>query len=280
MTRLLPPHAFSNVPRVFCPPVPARSATSAQTSMAPAASHTPFPATPSCPFCRVPFTSDGVRLIRVDFPSAGAGAAHSGYSTPTSAARRALSPMPTPAVDADDDVLLYSPGRDREHPLSLSARSEAKLLEHRVAKVATKKCSVEEVVTLQRELQDWLRADGKHDDQAALKLSAALLRAIILNHTAHTQATEHAKSVEAALKEKLDEVQAAKDQLEAELRREREREREKEKERLRERERAHHQLIQRWMPTIDAAASSPPHSKLAAWPPALRQKTPAPSPRA
>ena len=62
--------------------------------------------------------------------------------------------------------------------------------------------------------------------------------------------------------------------------REREREREKEKERLRERERAHHQLIQRWMPTIDAAASSPPHSKLAAWPPALRQKTPAPSPRA
>lgn len=180
---------------------------------------TPPRQTPSCPFCRVPFTSDGVRLIRVDFPSAGAGAAHSGYSTPTSAARRALSPMPTPAVDADDDVLLYNPGRDREHPLSLSARSEAKLLEHRVAKVATKKCSVEEVVTLQRELQDWLRADGKHDDQAALKLSAALLRAIILNHTAHTQATEHAKSVEAALKEKLDEVQAAKDQLEAELRR-------------------------------------------------------------
>jgi hypothetical protein len=40
-------------------------------------------------------------------------------------------------------------------------QAEARQLEHRVAQVATKKCSVEEVTNLHRELQEWL--DGEED---------------------------------------------------------------------------------------------------------------------
>ncbi|CCM02688.1 uncharacterized protein FIBRA_04794 [Fibroporia radiculosa] len=113
----------------------------------------------------------------------------------------------------EDDILLFNPG-------TLKTRAEARRLEYKVAKVAAKKCSLEEVTTLQKELQDWLQSDVKRDDQSAsLQLSAALLRAIIVNHLAHKQATEMAKTVEANLKEKLDEVEAAKEQLESELRR-------------------------------------------------------------
>jgi len=102
----------------------------------------------------------------------------------------------------------------------MKARAEARRLEHKVAKVAAKKCSLEEVTTLRKELEDWLQSDVKRDDQSAsLQLSAALLRAIIVNHLAHKQATDMARAVETNLKEKLEEVQAAKEQLEAELRR-------------------------------------------------------------
>ena len=44
-------------------------------------------------------------------------------------------------------------------------RAEARRLEDKVAKVAAKKCSVEEVSTLHKELQEWLTSDVKQDDQ-------------------------------------------------------------------------------------------------------------------
>ena len=53
----------------------------------------------------------------------------------------------------------------------------------------------------------------------ALQLSAALLRAILVNHVSHSEANKQSRSVELAMKEKLDEMEASHNKLEAELRR-------------------------------------------------------------
>jgi hypothetical protein len=53
----------------------------------------------------------------------------------------------------------------------------------------------------------------------ALSLSAALLRAILMNHSAHSEASKNAKFIENNLKAKIDELEEARDKLEAELRR-------------------------------------------------------------
>ncbi len=57
----------------------------------------------------------------------------------------------------EDDVLLFKPGHTK-------TRAAARRLESKVAQVAAKKCSVEEVTTLHKELQDWLQSD-RLDDQ-------------------------------------------------------------------------------------------------------------------
>lgn len=164
---------------------------------------------PSCPFCRVTFTADTVRLIRVDFGSS------SGWTTPRGPTPRGAlieDQDPLGDVGQDDDVLLLNPG-------FLKTRAEARRLEHKVAKVAAKKCSVEEVSTLHKELQEWLTSDVKSEDQmSSLHLSAALLRAILVNHLAHSEATKLAKSVEAHLKQRLEVAESSKSQLEEELR--------------------------------------------------------------
>ncbi|KAI0360707.1 hypothetical protein OH77DRAFT_1392572 [Trametes cingulata] len=163
---------------------------------------TPSRLTPACPFCREQFSSDAVRLIRIDFGS--------GWSTP----KRTTIEAHNHAHDHDigeDDVLLLNPG-------TLKTRAEARRLESKVAKVAAKKCSVEEVTTLHKELQDWLNSDKLDDQTSSLQLSAALLRAILVNHVAHSEATRIAKNVEANLRERLEEAQNEKEKLEAELR--------------------------------------------------------------
>lgn len=53
---------------------------------------------------------------------------------------------------------------------------------------------------------------------SSLHLSAALLRAILVNHLAHSEATKLAKNVETHLKQRLEEVESSKSQLEEELR--------------------------------------------------------------
>ncbi|GLB40939.1 putative ring finger [Lyophyllum shimeji] len=167
---------------------------------------TPSRLLPVCPFCRETFTGDSVRLIRMDFNS-------SGWSTP-----RRMPPHPIEQSQADfaemwarkTERLLLSDGCSR-------TRQEARRLEDKVAKVAAKKCSVEEVSTLHRELEEWLTSDVK-DDQTALHLSAALLRAILMNHLAHSEASRNAKTVEANLKAKVDDLEITTEKLEAELR--------------------------------------------------------------
>ncbi|KAL4063804.1 hypothetical protein J3A83DRAFT_4361901 [Scleroderma citrinum] len=160
---------------------------------------------PVCPFCREHFTSDDVRLIRIDF-SAG------GYSVPR---RRGLSQE---APNATEQQPLREDRFPIIEPTFSRSRVEARRLEDKVAKVAAKKCSVEEVSTLHQELQDWLTHDESSDSQvSSLTLSAALLKAILMNHFAHSEATKMAKNVEATLKGKLDDMELTVAKLEVEL---------------------------------------------------------------
>ncbi|KAI9566071.1 hypothetical protein HD554DRAFT_2279450 [Boletus coccyginus] len=158
---------------------------------------------PVCPFCREHFSSDDVRLIRIDFSA-------SGYATPR---RRGGT------HEARDTSLHSAPRFPIVEPGFSRTRAEARRLEDKVAAVAAKKCSVEEVSTLHQELQEWLTHDEKQqDDQvSSLALSAALLRAILVNHFAHSEATKMAKSAEATLKGKLDDMDLSVTKLEAEL---------------------------------------------------------------
>ena len=97
---------------------------------------------PACPFCRETFTIDTVRLIRIDFSPSG-----SGWTTP----RQQCIPGVYDNVvdDTEDDVLVSG----------VRSRTDAKILENKVAKIAARKCSVEEVQGLHKELQEWLAAN-------------------------------------------------------------------------------------------------------------------------
>ncbi|KAJ7621302.1 hypothetical protein FB45DRAFT_139103 [Roridomyces roridus] len=161
---------------------------------------------PACPFCREHFTSDSVRLIRMDFNT-------SGWSTPRRMPDIEANP-PDFVSDAWSKRLMMAEGCSR-------SRQDARRLEAKVAKVAAKKCSVEEVTTLHKELQEWLTHEAKPDETSSLTLSAALLRAILMNHVAHSEASKFAKNVEANLKAKLDDFEIMTNKLDSELRRQR-----------------------------------------------------------
>ncbi|KDR79213.1 hypothetical protein GALMADRAFT_1228359 [Galerina marginata CBS 339.88] len=164
---------------------------------------------PVCPFCREQFTHDSARLIRMDF-------ATSGWSTP-----RRFPAMET-LTDFNSEVLQ----RKTAHLLSTAGgggdktRIEVRRLEDKVAKVAAKKCSVEEVSSLYKELEEWLLSE-KDDQTSSILLSAALLRAILMNHLAHSEASKTAKTTEANLKNKIEDIDLANSKMEAEIRRQR-----------------------------------------------------------
>jgi hypothetical protein len=159
--------------------------------------------TPVCPFCREQFTSDTARLIRIDFSS-------SVWNTPRRRAYNIETETMNDMMGSRFPITEQSNAR---------TRAEARRLEDKVAKVAAKKCSVEEVSTLHTELQEWLTTEV--EDQTSLSLSAALLRAILMNHLAHSEASKIAKNTEATLKAKIDDMDVAHGKLEAELRRQR-----------------------------------------------------------
>ncbi|KAJ3782995.1 hypothetical protein GGU10DRAFT_274467 [Lentinula aff. detonsa] len=165
---------------------------------------------PVCPFCREQFTIDTVRLIHTDFSS-------SGWNTP----RRLPKTLDMSSNDSTtnlwsrrEEKLLFPEGGTSR------TRDEARRLEDKVAKVAAKKCSVEEVNSLHHELEQWLKSTSKLDDQtSSLYLSAALLRAILMNHVAHAEASKSAKNIEQNLKVKLEELEKSNKNLEAEIHR-------------------------------------------------------------
>ncbi len=195
------------------------------------ADKTPSRLKPVCPFCREEFTANDIRLIRTDFSSGSSG----GFTTP----RRFPPPMEASKSDSATDLWARKAERFLLSDVGCSrSREEARRLEDKVAKVASKKCSVEEVSTLHNELEEWLTSAVKSGDQvcssdsfsfvhqlilppqtSSLYLSAALLRAILMNHVAHSEASKTAKHTENSLKGKLDDMEISMGKLEAELRR-------------------------------------------------------------
>ncbi|THH00808.1 hypothetical protein EW145_g7028 [Phellinidium pouzarii] len=211
---------------------------------------------PACPFCRDHFTTETIRVIRIDFSRSSGGGA-SGPST--SSVDPLRHSMDTNALD--DETVLYnvrSPrsaatstrtsrdpsratSREREifdtidedrQPLSFDMshfdvgrhNERAIELEKRVAKVATKRCSAEEVQALQKELADWLSIDktmsgGDNRQHTAIRLSHLLLRAILMNHVAHSEATRVAKGAETQLRSRIADGELIREKLDDDLRR-------------------------------------------------------------
>ncbi|KZT25964.1 hypothetical protein NEOLEDRAFT_1024249, partial [Neolentinus lepideus HHB14362 ss-1] len=156
---------------------------------------------PACPFCREPFAADSIRPVRVDF-------------SPPPPPPPPPPPRPLSSLEANDPPLPPEETIVYGRP----AVSNAKMLEEEVAKVAQKKCSVQEVRALHDTLRDWLSQNKSGADQTpSLHLSAALLRAILLNHLAHTEANRAAKQTEAALRAQLDDIAMSKAKLEVEV---------------------------------------------------------------
>lgn len=150
---------------------------------------------PACPFCRESFAPNSVRLVRLDF-------ATSGWSTP----RRY--PHFEPGSDFTGELLAKRTEQLLRFDPDPRSKSEARRLEDKVARIAAKKSSVEEVSALQKELEDWLRTAKGDQQNSALFLSAALLRAILMNHLAHSEASRIAKSNELALKSKIENLES------------------------------------------------------------------------
>jgi hypothetical protein len=168
-----------------------------------------------------------VRLIHFDFNGF-----NSGSSTPR---RSPTSPRP-PLIEDEfpNDLLLKASGPVFPDPGEARAR-EACRLESKVARVASKKCSMEEVTALQKEVDRWLAevtaAEAvrvpslssrtsltvSRPQSSALSLSSLLLKAILTNHVAFSDASKAAKNAEASLKLKVDELELEKSRLEVEL---------------------------------------------------------------
>ncbi|EKM77758.1 hypothetical protein AGABI1DRAFT_107927 [Agaricus bisporus var. burnettii JB137-S8] len=160
---------------------------------------------PVCPFCRESFTPDSVRLIRMDF-------ATSGWSTP----RR------HPTFEGASDFTGELLAKRTEQLLRSDNRpkSETRRLEDKVARIAAKKCSVEEVSALHQELESVLRS-GKDEQSTSLFLSAVLLRAILMNHQAHSEASKIAKTNEMSFREKIEHLELTTQKLDVESKRQR-----------------------------------------------------------
>ncbi|KAI0284342.1 hypothetical protein BGY98DRAFT_589150 [Russula aff. rugulosa BPL654] len=103
-----------------------------------------------------------------------------------------------------------------ESPNEACAR-EARVLESKVARVASRNFSVEEVTSLQKEVDRWLTEVTAADASTALFLSSLLLKATLVNHFVFSDASRAAKDTEMSLKSKVDELELEKGRLEVEL---------------------------------------------------------------
>ncbi|TFY59248.1 hypothetical protein EVG20_g7860 [Dentipellis fragilis] len=198
---------------------------------------TPSRLQPVCPFCREQFTRSTIRLIRIDFN----GSTGSGWSTPRRSPRSPRAPL---IEDDFPNDLLLKANLPNLPPLpddaEVKSRTEVRRLESRIARIAAKKCSVEEVTALHKELRGWLDSNSYSDavrlpssslsdrvththmtraQFSSIHLSSLLLHAILANHVAFTESSKNAKNTEATLKSKVDELELEKSKLEAEIHR-------------------------------------------------------------
>ncbi|KAF9044308.1 hypothetical protein BJ165DRAFT_1405147 [Panaeolus papilionaceus] len=155
---------------------------------------------PACPFCRETFTPDAMRVVRMDFST-------SGWSTP----RRA------PALDTFNSFNSEMLHRKTERLVSGNGgfnafgggggrKADVARLEDKVQRIAKKKCSVEEVSAVYKELEEFVLG-AKDDVPTSLCLSAALLHAILTNHHAHSESSKNAKNTEMGLRRQVEELE-------------------------------------------------------------------------
>ena len=120
-------------------------------------------------------------------------------------------------------------------PVYEARAREARALESKVARVASMKCSVEEVIVLQKEVDRWLTEANAPDavrepssssspsltlllpQSNGLFLSSLLLKAIIANHFVFSDASKAAKNTETSLKLRVDDLEFEKGRLVLEL---------------------------------------------------------------
>ena len=111
---------------------------------------------PACPLCREPFDTQSIRLIRVDL------------SDP-------LPPLSYDNFPISDETDSDLSDRARS-PWNYDARirDEARLLELKVAKAASTKCTFDEVSDLHKEIQDWLLTDVRYKPNGKVSHTTAL----------------------------------------------------------------------------------------------------------
>lgn len=187
-----------------------------------------------CPLCRETFATTDIRRIRIDQPSSSTGYPHvypypNYFPSSSSASSRAGFGI----VPIDEDALDGGAGDGDD----ARVKAEAKRLEDKISEAAKKKCTFEEVSALQREVEQWLakelaRRPGREVrravshpaiayvvQHASLRLSAALLGAILVNGFAYNEAKKQAKGVEVSLMDKLEQAEVVKRKLEFEVHR-------------------------------------------------------------
>jgi hypothetical protein len=113
---------------------------------------------PACPYCRSAFTSDGIRKLRIDF-----NAAKSGPSTP----RVRTTTIEAPADSAEPRGWIKEDRPPFAEKERARTRHDVRRLEDRVAKIAAKRCSVEEVSHILKEVDDCLRSAETAEDQVS-----------------------------------------------------------------------------------------------------------------
>jgi hypothetical protein len=107
-------------------------------------------AVPACPFCREQFSGEGIRKIRIDFNTL-----TSGRTTPWRPVIEANEPAHDYSLSKEEEIILV------ERTSQRSPRLDGRRLEEKVAKIAGKRCSVEEVSMLHKEISSWLEANPK-----------------------------------------------------------------------------------------------------------------------
>ncbi|EJD35129.1 hypothetical protein AURDEDRAFT_130803 [Auricularia subglabra TFB-10046 SS5] len=150
-----------------------------------------------CPLCREPFAAADIRRIRTDQGVSSSPPYPQIQPYPNYYPAPQAQPAPAPArgfgaAPLDEDALDDGDSDD----------DAARRLEMRVLDATRKGNSFEELSRLKREIDQWLarRPDREH---MALKISAALLAAILVNGFQHNEAKKSAKLAEDA-KRKLE----------------------------------------------------------------------------
>jgi hypothetical protein len=120
-----------------------------------------------------------------------------------------------------NDILLKASAPVFPDPGEACAReaAEARGLESKVARVTSKKCSVEEVTAAEADRVPSSSSSPSltvlHPQSSALFLSSLLLKEILANYVAFSDASKTAKHAEASLK--MDKLELKKGRLEVEL---------------------------------------------------------------